>query len=159
MLPILKRELCDNKGWVSEEELLDYYAIGQCTPGVIAVNTAGFTGQKLRKTPGAVVATLGVVFPSVVIILVIAALLSGWADNPYVKNAFAGIRVCVGVLVLNTVINMWKKSVKGAFAIAVFAVSLIISVFTHIPTALIVVLSAIAGIAFCAISGKKEGKK
>ncbi len=155
MLPILKRELCENRGWATEEELLDYYAIGQCTPGVIAVNTAGFAGKKLRGIPGAIAATLGVIFPSLVIIIVIAALLSGWTENPYVKNAFAGIRVCVGVLVINTVINMWKKSVKGVFAISVFALCLILALFTKIPTAALVVAAAVSGIIYCSVQGKK----
>ena len=121
MLPLLQREVTEKKGWASEEEILDYYAIGQCTPGIIAVNTATFVGYKQRGVRGAVCATLGVVFPSLVIITIIAALLSGFADWPVVKNAFAGIRVCVCVLIINSVIKLLKKSVTDAITAAVFA--------------------------------------
>ena len=98
MIPILEREVVDNHGWVSREEMMDYYAVGQCTPGVIAVNTATFIGYKIAGVPGGIVATLGVVFPSVVIISIIAGILTTFADIPAVKSAFAAIRVCVCVL-------------------------------------------------------------
>ena len=90
---------------------MDYYAIGQCTPGVIAVNTATFVGRKLAGLLGSPVATAGIVFPSVVIITVIAAVLQNFADLAVVKNAFAGIRACVCVLILNAVVKLWKKSI------------------------------------------------
>ena len=99
MIPILEREIVDKQGWASSEELMDYYAVGQCTPGVIAVNTATFIGRKVAGVPGGIVATAGVVFPSVVIITVIAGILSNFADIPAVQSAFAGIRVCVCVLI------------------------------------------------------------
>ena len=93
MIPILEREIVDKHGWATEEELMDYYAVGQCTPGIIAVNTATFIGYKLLGAPGGIVATLGVIFPSVVIITVIAGVLKTFAEVPAVKSAFAGIRV------------------------------------------------------------------
>ena len=100
MLPMLQREVVEKHKWATEEELMDYYAIGQCTPGVIAVNTATFIGRSQRGTIGAIFATAGVVFPSFVIICIIAAVLSNFADIAAVKYAFAGIRVCVCVLIL-----------------------------------------------------------
>ena len=112
MLPMLQKEVVEKNGWATEEELMDYYAIGQCTPGVIAVNTATFVGQKSRGTAGALFCTLGVVFPSLVIITLIAAFLSNFAHLPLVQNAFAGVRVCVCVLIFNAVTKLWKKSVK-----------------------------------------------
>ena len=99
MLPILQAEVVEKYHWASEEELADYYAVGQCTPGVIAVNTATFIGMKRKGVPGGIIATLGVVFPSLVIITVIAACLSNFAQLQVVKDAFAGIRVCVCVLI------------------------------------------------------------
>ena len=111
MLPILQRELVDNRGWATEEELADYYAIGQCTPGIIAVNTATFIGAKRKGIIGGIVATIGVVFPSMIIISIIAAFLQNFADYPVVIHAFAGIRVCVCVLILNAIIKLWKKAV------------------------------------------------
>ena len=91
MLPILQREVVEKKGWATEEELTDYFAIGQCTPGVIAVNTATFIGQKYRGNLGGTIATLGVVFPSLVIITIIAAFLTNFAEIPVVQHALAGI--------------------------------------------------------------------
>ncbi len=99
MLPILQREVVEKKGWVTEEELADYFAIGQCTPGVIAVNTATFVGQKLAGMAGGIVATLGVVFPPLVIISALAEVITRYAHLPWVQHAFAGIRVCVCVLI------------------------------------------------------------
>ena len=104
MIPILEREIVDRQGWASSEELMDYYAVGQCTPGVIAVNTATFIGYKVAGPLGGVFATLGVVFPSLVIITVIAGVLTRFADIPAVKSAFAAIRVCVCVLIFNAVL-------------------------------------------------------
>ena len=104
MLPMLERECVQRFGWVNNDELTDYFAIGQCTPGIIAVNTATFVGSKQRGALGAAVATLGVISPSIVIILIIAAVLNGFADNPYVIHAFAGIRAAVCALMVNAVV-------------------------------------------------------
>ena len=120
MLPILQREVVERRKWATEEELMDYYAIGQCTPGVIAVNTATFIGQRLRGVVGGVVATLGVVFPSLIIITVIAAFIQNFSDMAVVKNAFAGVRVCVCVLVFNAVVKLWKKSVTDRRTLMIF---------------------------------------
>ena len=112
MLPILKDEAVEKQKWISEEELLNYYSIGQCTPGIIAVNAASFIGYKLRGVAGLISATLGVISPSLIIIVLIAALLSNFMDNQYVQWAFGGIRISVIALIINTVIDMWKKGVK-----------------------------------------------
>ena len=92
MLPILQREVVENKNWATDEELTDYFAIGQCTPGIIAVNTATFIGQKRRGIPGGIVATLGLITPSIVIILIVANLLKAFRDSKYVSAAFYGLR-------------------------------------------------------------------
>ena len=105
MLPIIQREIVENKKWSTEKEILDYYAVGQCTPGVIAVNTATFIGYKLRGITGGIIATIGVVFPSLIIILTIASFLQNFADMAIVQSAFAGIRVAVGALKITTVIK------------------------------------------------------
>ena len=120
MLPMLQKEVVEKRGWATEEELMDYYALGQCTPGIIAVNTATFVGQNTAGNLGGIVATLGVVFPSLIIITIIAMFLQNFANLPIVQNAFAGIRVCVGVLVLNAVQTLWKKGVvdKATMVIA-----------------------------------------
>lgn len=129
MLPILQREVVEKHGWCSEEELADYFAIGQCTPGVIAVNTATFVGAKRKGNLGGVIATLGVVFPSVVIITLIAAFLRSFAHIPAVGHAFAGVRAAVVALIASSVLKLGKTTVKNPFAIAVYVLVLLGAVF------------------------------
>ena len=123
MLPILQREVVEKRGWATENELSDYYAIGQCTPGIIAVNVATFIGNKRRGILGSIVATLGVVFPSLIIITLIAAFLQNFADLEIVKHAFAGVRVGVCVLVFNAVVKLWKKAVIDIPAFVILRLS------------------------------------
>ena len=146
MLPALQREVVEKRGWATEEELMDWYAIGQCTPGVIAVNTATFAGQKQAGALGGIFATLGVVFPSLVIITIIAAFIQGFAAIPAVQHAFAGIRACVCVLILNAVVKLWKKSVIDWKTGAIFGVVFLGSVFLHLSPVIYVILAAAAGI-------------
>ncbi len=157
MLPMLQREVVEKRGWTTEEELMDYYAIGQCTPGIIAVNTATFIGSKVRGTVGGIFATLGVVFPSLVIISVIAAFISNFADLAAVKDAFAGIRVCVFVLILNAVVKLGKASVKDAVTLCIFLAVLAASVLLDLSPIIFVVCAAIAGIAAKVLLAK-EGR-
>lgn len=145
MLPIIQREVAEKKGWATEEELMDYYAIGQCTPGVIAVNTATFVGQKIAGTVGGIVATLGVIFPSMVIITLIAALVNNFADLAAVKNAFAGVRVCVCVLILNAVVKLWKKAVTDRVTLVIFLVVFAGSIFLDLSPVVFVLLAGTAG--------------
>lgn len=146
MLPILQREIVEKNDWATDEELMDYYAIGQCTPGVIAVNTATFIGQKNKGIVGGIVATLGVIMPSLVIITAIAAFISNFSDLAIVKNAFAGVRVCVCVLIFNAVVKLWKSSVVDKATLIVFVGVFLGSVFTDLSPILFVVITAIAGI-------------
>ena len=162
MLPILQREIVEKRGWATEEELTDYFAIGQCTPGIIAVNTATFVGQKRGGVAGGIAATLGVVFPSLVIITVIAAVLRNFAELPAVKSAFAGVRVCVCVLILNAVVKLWKKTVVDAPTLAIFLLVLAFGVlpefvpgFPSLSPVVFVVASALAGIVVKQLGGKK----
>ena len=146
MIPILEREIVDRQGWASSEELMDYYAVGQCTPGVIAVNTATFIGYKVAGSLGGVVATLGVVFPSLVIITVIAGVLTHFADIPAVKSAFAAIRVCVCVLIFNAVVKLWKAAVPDKPAMVLMLLVFILSVIFQPTPIVFVVFCAAAGI-------------
>ena len=146
MLPILQREVVENKGWATDEELTDYYAIGQCTPGIIAVNTATFIGQKYAGIVGGIVATLGVVFPSVVIISLLAGLITNFSHLDLVRNAFAGIQVCVCVLIFNAVVKLLKKSVVDKRSAAVFLVVLAGGVLLDVSPIWSVILSAFAGV-------------
>ena len=157
MLPMLQREVVEKRHWATEEELMDYYAIGQCTPGIIAVNTATFIGQKYRGTVGGIVATLGVVFPSLIIITLIAAFLQNFADLAIVKNAFAGIRACVVVLIFNAVCKQYKKSVKDLPAALIFVAVAAAAFFTDLSPVLFVVLAGVAGVVIRSAKAK-EGK-
>ena len=146
MIPMLEKELVEKRQWVSEEELLDYYAVGQCTPGVIAVNVATFVGHKIAGTLGGIFATLGVAFPSFVIITLIASVLTNFADIAAVKSAFAGIRVCVCILILNAVIKLWKKAIPDKAALILFVLVFTLSVFFDISPVVFVILCGISGI-------------
>ncbi len=146
MIPILERELVDKRSWATNEELMDYYAVGQCTPGIIAVNTATFIGNKLAGTLGGIIATLGIVAPSVVIITLIAGILTNFADIPAVKSAFAGIRVCVCVLIFNSVLKLFKSAVIDKATLVLFIVVIICSFFFSVSPIVLVIFSAAAGI-------------
>ena len=156
MLPILQREVVEKRKWVTNEEIMDYYAIGQCTPGVIAVNTATFIGQKNKGVIGGIVATLGVIFPSIVIITIVAAFISNFSDLPVVKNAFAGVRVCVCVLILNAVIKLWKSSVVDKATLVIFLGVFLGSALTDLSPIIFVLITAIAGIVVKNLGVKSE---
>ena len=146
MLPILQREVVENRNWATSEELMDYYAIGQCTPGIISVNTATFIGQKTRGNIGGIFATLGVVFPSTVIINILAGIITTIDDLPAVQNAFGGIRVCVCVLIFNAICKLWKGAIKGPLSIGIFLVVALGSYFLNISPAIFVVAAGLIGI-------------
>ena len=154
MLPILQREVVENKGWATDEELTDYFAIGQCTPGVIAVNTATFIGQKRRGIIGGIVATLGVVFPSLIIIAALAGVIDAFSHLAWVQHAFAGIRVCVCVLIFNAVLKLLKKSVVDKRTAAIFLIVMAGSLFLHISPVWFVVVSAVVGILLKNLEGR-----
>ncbi len=146
MLPILQREVVDNKKWATEEELVDYFAIGQCTPGVIAVNTATFIGKKNHGITGGIIATLGVVFPSLIIISLLAGVIEAFSHLVWVQHAFGGVRVCVCVLILNAVVKLYKKSVLDKTTLLVFIAVTIGSTFTDLSPVVFVLVAAVLGI-------------
>jgi chromate transporter len=154
MLPILQREVVEHKHWATEEELTDYYAIGQCTPGIIAVNTATFIGQKYGGVAGGIVATLGVVFPSLVIISILAGLITNFSHLLWVKNAFAGIQVCVCVLIFNAVVKLLKKSVVDRKTAVIFVLVLAGGVLLDISPVWFVIAAALAGIVLKNLAGR-----
>ena len=127
MLPILQRELVEDKKWATETELADYYAVGQCTPGIIAVNTATFVGRSQAGIAGGVIATLGLVFPSLVIIMVIAAFLQNFMHLEFVVHAFNGVRAGVVALILSSVIKLFKNAVMDWPTRVIYAVVLILA--------------------------------
>ena len=146
MLPMLQREVVNRYHWATDEELLDCYAIGQCTPGVIAVNTATFIGSKKRGVPGAISATLGVVAPSVVIITVIAAFIRNFQHIEAVQWAFEGIRAAVVALIASAVIKLGKKSLVDIGAVVIFLIVTALAVLTDLSPAIFVVAAGAAGL-------------
>ena len=154
MLPMLEREVVRNRGWATEAEVLDFFAISQVLPGMIAINSAIFIGNKVKGRWGGILAALGVAFPSLVIITVIAALISGFVDLPVVQHAFAGIRACVFVLILNSVVKLFKGAVVDWFTLALCILIFLLSVLTDLNPALFVVGAAAVGLAFRRLGGK-----
>lgn len=146
MLPILQRDIVEKHKWATEDELLDYFAIGQCTPGIIAVNTATFVGYKQKGILGGIMATLGVVFPSFVIISIIAAFVTNYADIPTVKYAFNGIRICVCVLIFNAILKLAKGSLIDKWTYIIFGLVFVLSLFLDISAAVLVLLSGVAAL-------------
>ena len=156
MLPILQREVVENKGWATDEELTDYFAIGQCTPGIIAVNTATFIGQKRKGVWGGIVATLGMVFPSLVIITLLASLITSFSHLEWVQNAFAGIRVCVCVLVFNAVVKLWKNAVVDKWSLLLFLAVFLLSLLLDVSPVIFVIITAAAGILLTVLGVRKH---
>lgn len=146
MLPILRREVVEAHPWCTDEELADYFAIGQCTPGIIAVNTATFIGYKLAGVPGGIFATFSLTLPSFVIILIIAAVLQNFADYAVVKNAFAGIRVAVVALIVNAVIKLMKTSVVDKLTLCIFLAVFLLAAFLDVSPIFFVLAAGLAGI-------------
>ena len=145
MLPLLQKEVVENKGWATEDEILDYFAIGQCTPGVIFVNTATYVGYKRKGIAGAVAATTGSIFPSLIIIMIIAAVLKNFAHLAMVQHAFGAIRVVVGVLIVNAVVAMWKKSVVDKICCVIAIVAFVLSAIVGLSPIWIVLGAGVLG--------------
>ena len=154
MLPMLEREIVSKHKWATSEELLNYFAIGQCTPGVIAVNTATFVGHKIQGVVGGIVATLGVVAPSIVIITIIALVLENFMDILWVQHAFAGIRVAVCALITASVVKLFKSNVKKNWHIALAVSAFVVVALLKLSPVYVVVGCAVLSFIF----GKKVQK-
>lgn len=155
MLPIIQKEIVEEKKWATEEEVLDYYAVGQCTPGIIAVNTATFIGYKVHGIIGAIVATLGVVFPSLIIITIIAALLKNFANYSIVQHAFSGIRVVVIALIVSAILKLAKTSIKNSTTLIIAIIAFILVAFVNLSPIYIVIAAACIGLILKFIRGRK----
>lgn len=158
MLPILQRDIVEHNKWATDEEVMDYYAMAQCLPGIIMVNTSVFIGRHRKGTAGGIVAGLASTLPSLIIITIIAAFLQAFAEYAVVQNAFAGIRACVVVLIANAVIKLWKSAmVDWKSIVIIFLPVFLLSAFTGVSPILLVVAAAAAGIVITALSSHKEG--
>lgn len=155
MLPMLQKEVVEKRKWATQDELMDYYAIGQCTPGIIAVNVATFIGTKLKGFWGALFATLGVITPSIIIIMIIAAFISGFQDIEIVTHAFNGIRAAVVALILSSVIKLSKKSIVDRITTVIFVLVALLSSFTDVSPVLFIIAVAFISLAINLIKAKK----
>lgn len=156
MLPMLRREVIEHHHWLDEDELLDVYAISQCTPGVIAVNTATYIGFKERGILGGILATLGIISPSLLIITLIAAVLQQFMENPLLLHALAGVRIIVCALMVNTVFTMAKKGIKDELGFFIFLISFLLATFSPIPIIALIIGGGVVG--FLSNKCKKGGK-
>ena len=146
MLPLIQEEVVEKEKWATEEEVMNYFAMGQCTPGVIAVNLATFIGYKIRGIFGGIFATAGVVAPSVVIISITANFLKYFESVKEVQYAFNGIRVAVCVLILNAVVKFWKSGVKDAIGVVIFAAVFVLSLLFNFSSVWVIVGAVIVGV-------------
>ena len=164
MLPILERELVDKRGWTTLDELQDYFSIGQCTPGLIALNVSTFIGEKRHGVAGALAATTGFITCPVILILIIASFLKNFAHLAVIQHAFAGIRVCVCILIVQAVLRLWKRSIVDAFTLVLYLVVFLIHASSgilpvKIPAAVLVLLSGVIGIIATSYKAKKAPAK
>ena len=146
MLPMIQKEIVEKHHWATDDEIIDYFAIGQLTPGVIAVNTATFVGYKTKGILGGIIATLGVVTPSVIIITVIAAFLKNFMDYEIVQHAFGGIRVAVCVLISIAIMKLAKKNIKDNIGIVIALLVFLLVTFTNISSVYVIVGAIIFGL-------------
>lgn len=156
MIPIAQREAVERRAWITEAELMDAYAVGQSLPGIIAVNTSIQIGNRIRGIIGGIVAGLAVAFPSLVVIIVIAAFLKNFTSYPVVEHAFAGVRVCVLVLIINTIKKLFKTAAPDIVSIILCSLVFLLSITLSISPVIYVVLCAAAGIAVMSIEGRSR---
>ena len=144
MLPLLKVEVVDKRRFLTEEELIDLYSIGQCTPGIIIVNVVTFIGYQQMGVKGAIVSTLGAITPSIVIISLIATILRQFMDNVYIAYAFAGVRLCVLALIASITYDLAKKNIKNLQSALFFIVALALLIGPGFSAVAVVLLAVFA---------------
>lgn len=158
ILPFFQRELVEKRGWLASDELLDLNAVAQCTPGVISVNTATFCGYRTRGTWGAVFATLGVLFPPILIVTIIAAFFWQFSDNIWVQYALTGVRACVCALIINSTIRLYRSAVLDLPTFFIFLAVFLLAAFVGLSPALLVIAAGIFGMVYRRIRDRKEAE-
>jgi len=156
MLPVLQRETIEKRGWITEEEAMNYYAVSQVMPGIIMVNTSAFIGHKLKGKFGAALAGISAVVPSLIIIVAIASVLSEFSELEAIQHAFAGVRVCVIVLIINSLEKLWKNAVVDRITLIICACIFSASLFTKVSPVILVICSALLGVLTLSFGGKKR---
>lgn len=157
-MPLLQSEIAEKKGWATFDEIVEYYAISQSLPGIIAANISIFVGHKILRTRGAIAALTGIIAPAFLSIVLIANILSELVELKLVQNVFAGVAIGVVVLVILTVKEMWGKSVTDKFTKIIFTIALILACMKVSPV-IIVLGSIVLGIIYrliCPVQNKEE---
>ncbi|MDR0447506.1 MAG: chromate transporter [Treponema sp.] len=145
LVPVLERELIRGKGWITMDEVMDYYTISQVTPGIIAVNVSTFVGYERKGFPGGVIATLSFIFPGVTLMTVISLFISRFAEYPAVMQAFAGIRVAVGALILDAVLKLAKGFYKNVKSLVIFIIAFALSALAGVSPVYVVLGAGLLG--------------
>ncbi|MCH5160257.1 MAG: chromate transporter [Clostridiales bacterium] len=159
MISILEEELVANKKWITTQDMLDMLVIAESTPGVIAVNTATSVGFKLRGVLGAIVATLGVVLPSFLIITALTFVINEFSSNPWYQAAFTGIQACVMILIINAFVKLAKQIEKTWFSIVLLIAAFAVAVFTNFDVIFIILIGGVLGVAYTLIKERINAKK
>ncbi|MCR5062280.1 MAG: chromate transporter [Treponema sp.] len=159
MMPMIQKELIEKRKWMTEEELLDYYAVGQSTPGIVAVNVSTFVGYKQFGIPGGFIATLGMITPSIAIIMIIATFINSIQDYPYVQKALKGINVAVAALLTKVVVTFVKKSVKNVIAAVGMILAFGVVFFLKVPSFLVILFAIALGVVLTYINVRKTKKR
>lgn len=159
MMPMMQRELIQNKGWITEEELIDYYAIGQSTPGIVAVNVSTFVGYKRMGVFGGVLCTLGMITPSLIIIMLLATFINSVSDIPLAQKALKGINVAVAALLTTVIINFVKKTIKNWWNLLLMIAAFVLVFFFKVPSFILILIAILFGVLATFISVKKAKKE
>ena len=162
MLSIIENICVEKKNWITHDEMMNITVIAESTPGPIAINCATYVGYKKGKLPGAVLATIGVTIPSFVIIFVISMYLERFLEVAWVAHAFQGIKIAVGILILDAAIKMitkiQKKPLQAGILLASFVVILLINVLKlHLSSIVVMLTAALVSLIF--FIAKKVSKK
>ena len=159
MIPLIQREIVEKHGWMTDEDILDIFAIAESTPGPIAINSATFVGWRVAGFFGAALATFGVVVPSFIIILLISFLLTEFAALDVVQYAFQGIRAGVLALLIKALWTMYKKNKKSLIGYGIMAASFIVVAFLKVPVLAVIAGCALVGLGSSLWLARKEGGK
>lgn len=156
MIPLIEKEIVVKKQWVNSEEVINIFAVAQSAPGSIAINASTFIGYKIAKNCGAIVATVGVVIPSLLVIMIIAAFFSTFQDNPIVKAAFLGVRACVVGLIAIAGVQISKTAIKDRFTLAIGVITSLLIIFYNVPVILVICVGGALGMFLYAIKCKNK---
>lgn len=158
MMPMMQRELVQSHGWITEEDLIDYYAVGQSTPGIIAINVATFVGYRQAGIIGGIIASLGMVTPSLVIIMILAKLINSISEYPLIQKALKGINVAVAALLTNVIVNFAKKTIKNVWNAVFMVIAFVLVFFFKLQSFYVILAAIVTGIVITVIKQKKAAK-